>query len=47
MAAVALNSRTPNVVVFTGLNGIGRRTFSRYFAEEVLAYLADLDLDQI
>jgi hypothetical protein len=42
MTAVAEHGRTPDIVVLSGLNGIGRRTFARYFAEEALPSLPEL-----
>ncbi|MBF5044504.1 TIR domain-containing protein [Aggregicoccus sp. 17bor-14] len=42
MTAVAETHATPNVLVFTGVNGIGRRTFARYLLEQSLPALPEL-----
>ena len=42
MTSIARNNVTPNILVFSGINGIGRRTFARYFAGEALPSLPDL-----
>lgn len=34
---VARTNFAPNILIFTGLNGIGRKTFARYFVEQGLA----------
>lgn len=37
MLAVRETHGTPNVIVMAGISGIGRRTFARYFVEQVLS----------
>lgn len=42
MSALANHGATPNVFIFAGVSGIGRRTFARYFMDRALPALPDL-----
>ncbi|MCW0221189.1 MAG: TIR domain-containing protein [Prosthecobacter sp.] len=47
MAAVALTSAVPNVFIFAGIAGIGRRTFASYFMKESLQALPQLNFGPV
>lgn len=40
--AVVTNGTSPNVLIFAGINGIGRRTFARIFVEQAFPASGDL-----
>jgi len=42
MAAISEFGHPPNIIIFSGIGGIGRRTFARYFLEHALSALPNV-----